>query len=428
MSGLLQNARKFFQGLAPAPAARSQSFSVACPEGHRLTGVRTEGYQALRCPTCGEGIFVLPRSPLPEPAAPASTAPARHRAPAPFVDDDPVALSDPTPVLDRDDRRGTDAGAESEELAAVEWVDEPVAPGVGPEDFAREEMEAQTRPPAADRAETVEAAGRATRRPRPRPRPNDLPAPPPAPVTPRVPAGERLRRHRNPFIFLTVGLVVVGTVAFRVWRSRVADLPRVAEAGRVEGLAALDAGKFDRAHQLLSEAKRAVDALGDAYQGAGAIRQGADEAEIIARLAPGTLEDVLDEAARADPAAWSRRFDTLYKGRTVILDTQIVSVPDGQGNGHFELDYRIFREGEGGQPSSVGGADTTGFRLFELTRPKVGDRVTFGARLRSFRFDLARETWFAEFEPDSGVIMTHTGALEALGWPAAGEPAGEALP
>jgi len=154
LSGLLQNARKFFQGLAPAPAARSQSFSVACPEGHRLTGVRTEGYQALRCPTCGEGIFVLPRSPLPEPAAPASTAPARHRAPAPFVDDDPVALSDPTPVLDRDDRRGTDAGAESEELAAVEWVDEPVAPGVGPEDFAREEMEAQTRagnspPPAA---------------------------------------------------------------------------------------------------------------------------------------------------------------------------------------------------------------------------------------------------------------------------------------
>ncbi|HEU5115773.1 MAG TPA: hypothetical protein VFT74_03780, partial [Isosphaeraceae bacterium] len=72
---LLGRARKMLKGIGPGDSARPQYYSVTCPQGHSLRGLRTEGYQALRCPTCGEGIFVLPRSPLPEPAAP----PARTR-------------------------------------------------------------------------------------------------------------------------------------------------------------------------------------------------------------------------------------------------------------------------------------------------------------------------------------------------------------
>ena len=86
-------------------------------------------------------------------------------------------------------------------------------------------------------------------------------------------------------------LVVAGTVAIRSWRTRRQELPRIAELGRVEGLPALDEGKFDRAYQLLSEAKRAVNELGDAFQGASAIKQGADEAAIINQLVPESLED-----------------------------------------------------------------------------------------------------------------------------------------
>ena len=74
---LLGRARGFFKGLASPPVDRVQRFSVICPLGHRLTGQRTEGYQALRCPACGEGVFVLPASPLPEPVAPPRPAPAR---------------------------------------------------------------------------------------------------------------------------------------------------------------------------------------------------------------------------------------------------------------------------------------------------------------------------------------------------------------
>jgi hypothetical protein len=210
-----------------------------------------------------------------------------------------------------------------------------------------------------------------------------------------------------------VGLLVVGTVLFRSWRARWQELPRIAELGRSEGLVALDSGQFDRAQVLLSDAKRAVTALGDAYQGASAIRQGADEAAVIVNLCPETLETLLEKASRSDD--WPREFNTLYKGRTVIVDAHVTSVPDGLGNGRYELDYRILRQGEGGRPGSLGRIDVSNLKLFELIRPNPGNRITFGARLASF--NLVGEEWLVGLEPESGVIMTHGRALQALGWP-----------
>ncbi len=43
--------------------------------------------------------------------------------------------------------------------------------------------------------------------------------------------------------------------------------------------------------------------------------------------------------------------------------------------------------------------------------------MTFGARLDSFRFDATNEVWWVGLEPDSGVFITHTKALEAIGFP-----------
>ena len=76
----LGRAKKFLRDLGTEPLAKVQYFNVACSSGHRVRGERTEGYQALRCPACGEGVFVLPRSPLPEPAAPARSAGSRAAA------------------------------------------------------------------------------------------------------------------------------------------------------------------------------------------------------------------------------------------------------------------------------------------------------------------------------------------------------------
>ncbi len=226
-----------------------------------------------------------------------------------------------------------------------------------------------------------------------------------------------------------MALVVVGTVGYRVRRARRQDLPRVIELGRTQGLEALDEGRFDTAHQLLSEARRAVDALGGAYEGAAQVRQGADEAAIIAGLCPQPLEALLAEAGRSDPEAWASRFDTLYKGRSILVDALVIAAPDeASGRPRYELDYRIVQDGEAERPPRVGQVDTSGLRIFELARPKVGARVQFGARLASFAFDKASETWLVGLEPDSGVWITHPRALEALGWPVLDAPATEPPP
>ena len=409
MGGVFGHARKLLKGFAPAANTRAQPFAVRCPEGHRLTGVRTEGYQALRCPTCGEGVFVLPRSPLPEPTAPHGTVRATRVRPEP-VDESPIALRDDWPTAPDADAAAVPEQADGE----IEWVDEtedppPPAPGLAnrgdPAEFAAEEIAtaaARPRP----KARPVAAKPQAARKPAP---PAEEPDDAPIPKRPFL-------ARRNPLIFAAVLLLVLGTFAYRGWRAGRLELPKLAALGKTDGLAALDAGKFDTARQILLEARHAVDSLGDDSPEANAVRQGAKEVEIFTQLSPSSLEDILDEAGRTDPKDWPSQFDLLYKGRSVLIDSLITGQPDGQGRGEYSLEYRIFRPGEGETPRSVGRVDTRGFRLFEQTNPRRGDRVTFGARLASFAFDREGEVWLTSLVPDSGVSIVHRKALEHLGF------------
>ena len=102
----------------------------------------------------------------------------------------------------------------------------------------------------------------------------------------------------------------------------------IAEKGRIEGIPALDEGNFDKAYQLLSAAKSAVDALGGAVEGADEIRTAAAEAAIFVDLSPRLLEDMLEEAGRTDPDAWASKFETLYKGRAILIDSIITDEPE----------------------------------------------------------------------------------------------------
>ena len=120
----------------------------------------------------------------------------------------------------------------------------------------------------------------------------------------------------------------------------------IIERGRDEGLPALDAGEFDRAYQLLSAAKAAVDALGGVGEDADKIRDAAKEAAIFVNLCPDTLEDMLAEAGRIDPDAWASKFETLYKGRSYIFDTFIESTPQDGDTGAYEIAYVVFPPGE----------------------------------------------------------------------------------
>src|SRR5207247_747776 len=93
----------------------------------------------------------------------------------------------------------------------------------------------------------------------------------PVPAVPEAkPAARKRSSHR--LIFVLIPLLVVATVGWRYWTQRRQEYPLTAERGRIEGIPALDEGNFDKAYQLLSAAKTAVDALGGAVEDAEAIR------------------------------------------------------------------------------------------------------------------------------------------------------------
>jgi hypothetical protein len=238
------------------------------------------------------------------------------------------------------------------------------------------------------------------------------------------------RRTLHTLILIAVPLVVIATVAWRYRQHRRQEYPLAAEEGRLKGIPALDEGNFDMAYQLLSAAKTAVDALGGAVEDADAIRSAADEATVFVDLCSRSLEDLLTEAGRTSPDVWRSRFDALYKGQFVIFDTHIMAEPIPGKSANYELEYIVFPLGEASsfrrsdlaKPERLGRIDLTGFKLFESPRRQVGHRVTFGAKLAGFEYDGNADQWLIRLEPKSGVYITHTKALEALGWPSLSEP------
>jgi hypothetical protein len=459
----LGRAKKFLRDLGTEPLAKVQYFNVACALGHRVRGERTEGYQALRCPACGEGVFVLPRSPLPEPAAPARSPGSRAAAIQPdhgFVEDGPVELTDPARARVELANRGP-----GRVEADIIWEDELAEPAVerGSAFMAPgDSPEASSSPPAVEdgRGPVARPADPATPR-QGRPKPSERTAgrtpgskagrtatPATKPSRPgssrRQPARSRQisepkapamlelrieprRRSRHGWIFVLVPLIIIAAVSWRYRTQRRQDYPLIAERARDQGIPALDAGDFDKAHQLLAAGKKAVDALGGAVEGADDIREAADEAAIYVNLCDISLEDMLAEARRTiDLDTWKSKFDMVYKGRAYVFDATITAAPQDGTTGGYEIDYLVCPPGEtsrfgvGGvsRPDSFAHIDLTGFELFDLARPSPGNSVRFGAQLAAFRFDNDKNYWVLQLMPKSGVFLTHPGALEALGKPA----------
>jgi hypothetical protein len=223
-----------------------------------------------------------------------------------------------------------------------------------------------------------------------------------------------------------LALLIAGAVAWRFRMHRRQGLPQVVERGRVEGIPALNDGEFDRAYQLLSAARAAVDELGGNVEDADEIRRAAAEAEVFVNICSRTLEEILAEAGRTDPDAWAAHFDTLYKGQFCVFDTIIVETPTDNGGGAYELGYVVLPAGEAsrfgepgqGRPDKYAVIDLAGFELFEQAGTPRDAHVSFGARLRSMTYDSVQKHWVVKLEPKSGVIIGHHRALEAVGVPA----------
>ena len=412
----LGRARRFLQELG-TEGPQVQTFNLACASGHRVRGERTEGYQALRCPSCGEGVFVLPRSPLPEPVPPAGASPPRSypgRNPGRWDDDAPIELTDlpPSAVATEDVPGGDGPG--------IEWDEAPAeasprrAARDAPEDLAAAEIEAARRRESAPTPSAVQPARR---------RPTNVPPPAPTHVEPR-PRPRARTGPRPALILVLVALVIAASVGFRSWRNFRAQYPFIAERGRSEGIPALERGDFDLAYQLLSAARSAVNALGGAVEGAAEIQQAASEAAVFNDLCPEPLEELLEQAGRASARGdWETNLEKLYRGRYFLFDTTVVATPaDG---GRYEIAYTVFPAGEASRfgdgnlplPDRYARIDLTGFRLFELAEPAKGARIAFGAKLRSIDYESEAKQWVVRIEPEGGAFITHTEALRAIGWP-----------
>ena len=222
-------------------------------------------------------------------------------------------------------------------------------------------------------------------------------------------------------IFVSVALIVVATVAYKIRWARLAELPLVADTRLDGGGAGPRRGPARRRPATPLHARDAVDTLGDRSEHATDIRQAALEVGVLTQLCPDPLSALLEQASRSEDKEWAAEFSRLYKGRTVVIDTQVTGVRDAEGGGRYELAFRVFPQGEGTRPRSQARVDLRGFKLVETIKPRAGDRLLFGARLASFKFDLENEVWLISFEADSGVTMVHHKALASLGMPAGDE-------
>lgn len=407
---LFGRAKKMMGTWSPPPPSRPHYFRVICPQGHRIEGQRTESYQALRCPDCGEGVFVLPRSPLPEPKVPANRAPRPVAARQSWADDDAIPLSDPVPFNQPQAEVEVEFEPEEAPVDEVEWVDEEEAepaasaPNPSPANIAEFDPDVHIDEPAPP--------------PRPKPRHRPIPQPEPVAVRERVSIGTRLWRNRNALLFLAVILAVGAAVGNRLWRQKLESLPRLYERGKTEGLAALDKGDFHSAKQILRESADAIRILGDrldATDEVEEVRHAADEAAIYADLVSIPLDALIEKAAKAGSReAWLSTFDTLYKGQSIVVEAHVSAVPDpARADSAYEIDYRI-GYGQGPIPAGRGRIDLKGFRLAEDARPKLGDRLAFGARLAAVELDVARNEWAVKLDPDSGVFLQRVAPLRIL--------------
>lgn len=183
------------------------------------------------------------------------------------------------------------------------------------------------------------------------------------------------------------------------------DDPQRALGGIPAVRAALAGGKFHLAARLSDEAlqaRRRWPAQLTPAEGR-ELDQLWREAQLLARLSPRSLEEVVRHAMLVrDAEEWSGHWAD-YQGRSVIFDDVVRRDADGQpvlANHAVEVE---------GAKVRLALEDLAVLRDLPLDD---GPRLVFGARLAR----CAREeggVWVVRFEPESGVLLTDVGAVEA---------------
>ena len=304
------------RGWGPSAPVPSQPYHVVCPQGHPLRGMRTKGIRrsAVR-PAARESSCC--RQPLARPPPP---RPPRPRPRKPALEDDggrddmPIALTDPPEMQDVGDpsRPARSSGSIPARLQGRR-MRHGCSPGGTDPDPIPTTRRARDRSRIEGETTGMARARSPSRRRRPSRPPEEDGRGRPAAVAGRASVRSRLATPGG--TGPGDGGIDSCSWAWGSWssaRSRSGPGGRagkgsreVAERGRTQGLEALEAGKFDAAHQLLSEASRAVDAMGGASRGRRRSARGPGRPPSTATWS--RSRSSRSSPKRAGPSPWSGR-------------------------------------------------------------------------------------------------------------------------
>jgi hypothetical protein len=155
--------------------------------------------------------------------------------------------------------------------------------------------------------------------------------------------------------------------------------------------------ELDAARQLAQKSPRVLP-LSEARQLAQLYRQ----ATLLADLLSESLGELLDRAAGLEEREWQAIFQRRYLDRAVVFDATVRRDAAGQ----YQLGYRVWAGLEAGR---VAIEDLKLLAQLPLEKPQ---RLLFGARLAAIRREPPGE-WVVHFDPASGVLLTHPGAVTA---------------
>ena len=262
MGNWLGRASTLFQ----PPTPPDEPFIVECDCGGHVTGIRTGNYQKPKCPNCACAVFVLPLNVYPG--------------------------SKPVP------RKVTTIEASSTKEAAarpktvIREASEPIAPPKKP-------LPGNVANPASVRGDAIAAV-----------------------------QVEPVAHQLTPIRLVAAAIVLLSALAVGgLWhRNRIERAKVTVNQSAEAGLPAIQQRDFDKAPHELLRARPAVDLIGRNDQAAQKIRRFSRESIAMAKLASGTLTEIIEESLSTHKAGkpGAIALSSAYQGAWLLLDCQIV--------------------------------------------------------------------------------------------------------
>lgn len=286
------------------------------------------------------------------------------------------------------------------------------------------------------------------RNPRPRPRPGKFPRnDPPAASSdpPTTPSGwvvpslswlsprllfvgamatlrERLWRWRRRAAFAVFLVAVAGTLAL-AWRARQRDhYAALLNTATRDGRAALVAGDWNLAFELLRDADRAARSLGGDSRQQRLAKHLFREANIWYRLSIRPLHEVSELLTDGpDESSVRREFQRQFAGRTVIIDTLVSrdaswdEAGDAEHSNEEHLSPPLSIEWQLCDETTCVTLRVDRAASFDWIRSGDAERVMFGAELRDIR-PLGEGHWEIALDGASCTLITQPEPLAELAW------------